>query len=77
METAASFPTVYHIAINFDSGVYSSGAIMKKMKPAIQIEIHLYCVENAERSTIVIHGKLMFLKYRMSCTNISTELYDF
>lgn len=77
METAASFPAVYHIVVNFNLGVCASGAIMKKMKPAIQIEIHLYYIENAERSTIVIHGKLMFLKYRMSCTNISTELYAF
>lgn len=78
MGAAASFSTVYHIVVNFNSGVCASGAIMKKMKLAIQIEILLYCIENAERSPIVIHRKLMFLKYRMSCTNISTtELYGF
>lgn len=56
--------------VTLDSVVHADGAIMKKMKPPIQIEIHLHYTENAERSTVVIHRKSMSLKYRMRCTNI-------
>lgn len=78
MGTAGRFSTVCHVVVNFNSGLCASGEIMKNMKPAIQMEMHLYYIENAERSTIVIHGKLMFLKYKMSHTNNSTtELYGF
>lgn len=43
--TAAGFSIAYHIVVNFDSGACANGAIKKKMKPAIQIEIHLYYIE--------------------------------
>lgn len=68
MATAAGFSTMHHIVVNFDSGGCANGAIKKKMKSAIQIEIHLHQVDNAERSTIVTYRKLMFPKYRMSYT---------
>lgn len=55
MGSATEFSTAYHTLVNSDSGLCVNGAVMKKMKPAIQIEMHLYYMENAERSTIVTH----------------------
>lgn len=53
MATVAGFSTTHHIVVNFDSGRCANGAIKKKMKSEIQIEIHLYHADDAERSTIV------------------------
>ena len=68
MATAAGFSTMHHIVVNSDAGRCANGAIKKKMKSAIQIGIHLYHVDNAEKSTIVTYRKLMFPKYRISHT---------
>lgn len=60
MATTAGFSTMHHTVVNSDSGSCANGAIKKKIKSAAQIEMHLYQVSNAERSTIVTYRKLMF-----------------
>jgi hypothetical protein len=67
-ETEPGFSTVFHRVVSSNSGICA----IKKVKQAIQREIHLHYLETVKRSTIVVtYRKLMFSKYRMSSTNIS------